>query len=123
MAAERLEQAKALQERTKKFAIRIVRAFARLKKDEAARVIGRQLLRSGTSVAANYRAACRARSTADFIAKINIVLEEADETLFWLELLVEAELVKFSMVADIQSECLELVRIFAASLATAKANR
>jgi four helix bundle protein len=123
MAAGRLEQAKALQERTKKFAIRIVRAFARLKKDEAARVIGRQLLRSGTSVAANYRAACRARSTADFIAKINIVLEEADETLFWLELLVEAELVKFSMVADIQSECLELVRIFAASLATAKAHR
>lgn len=121
--ATRLEKAKKLQERTKKFAIRIVCAFARLKNDEAARVIGRQLLRSGTSVAANYHAACRARSTADFISKISIVLEEADETLFWLELLVEANLVRPATGTEIQKECLELVKIFSASLATAKTNR
>jgi four helix bundle protein len=88
-----LNQAKQLQDRTKKFAIRIIKSFARLPKDEAARIIGRQFLRSGTSLAANYRAACRARSAADFISKISIVTEEADETLFWFELLVEAELI------------------------------
>ena len=89
-----LDQAKQLQDRTKKFAVRIIKAFARLPKDEAVRVIGRQFLRSGTSLAANYRAACRARSAADFISKISVVVEETDETLFWFELLVEAELAK-----------------------------
>src|SRR6059036_1770700 len=93
-----LEQAKQLQDRTKKFAIRIIKAFAGLPKDEAARIIGRQFLRSGTSVAANYRAACRARSAADFISKINNVAQEADETLFWLELLVEANLIPAKVV-------------------------
>jgi four helix bundle protein len=76
-----VNRARQLQDRTKKFAVRIVNAFARLPKDEAARVIGRQFLRSGTSLAANYRASCRARSTADFISKISVVTEEADETL------------------------------------------
>src|SRR2546430_2329589 len=89
----RLDQAKQLQDRTKQFAIRVIKAFARLPKDEAARIIGRQFLRSGTSLAANYRAACRARSAPDFISKISIVAEETDETLFWFELLVEAELI------------------------------
>src|SRR5437899_813966 len=86
-----LDQAKQLQNRTKNFAVRIIKSFARLPKDEAARIIGRQFLRSGTSVAANYRAACRARSTADFISKISVVAEETDETLFWFELLQECE--------------------------------
>src|SRR6266478_3650149 len=81
-----LNRAKQLQDRTKKFAVRIIKAFAKLPKDEATRVIRRQFLRSGTSLAANYRAACRARSSADFISKISVVSEEADETLFWLEL-------------------------------------
>ena len=73
----KLDQAKRLQERTKKFAIRIIKAFARLPKDEVARTIGRQFLRSGTTVAANYRAACRARSAADFISKVSVVTEES----------------------------------------------
>src|SRR5206468_12282038 len=89
-----LDRAQQLQDRTKQFAIRIIKAFARLPKDDAARIIGRQLLRSGTSLAANYRASCRARSAADFISKISIVTEEADETLFWFELLVEAGLLR-----------------------------
>ena len=76
----RLIQAKQLQDRTKAFAVRIIKTFARLPRDEAMRIIGRQFLRSGTSLAANYRAACRARSGADFISKISGVAEEADET-------------------------------------------
>jgi len=118
-----LDQAKLLQDRTKKFAIGVIKAFARLPKDEAARIIGKQFLRSGTSLAANYRAACRARSAADFISKISVVSEEADETLFWLELLVESELVTIKLVKALMKECEELLKIFAASLATAKRNR
>jgi four helix bundle protein len=119
----KLERAKQLQDRTKGFAVRIVRAFAKLPKLEAARIIGRQFLRSGTSVAANYRAASRARSKAEFIAKLGIVVEEADETLFRLDLLVDAGLVRLEIVGPLRIECEELVRIFASSLATAKANR
>jgi four helix bundle protein len=85
----RLDEIRKLQDRTKRFAVQVIRFFSGLPKTEAARTIGRQLLRSGTSVAANYRAACRARSSADFISKISIVVEEADETLFWLELLMQ----------------------------------
>jgi four helix bundle protein len=118
-----LHQAKQLQERTKKFAIRIIKAFAGLPRDEAARISGRQFLRSGTSLAANYRAACRARSAADFISKISVVTQEADETLFWLELLVESELVTIKFVKALLDECEESLKIFAASLATAKRNR
>jgi four helix bundle protein len=118
-----LDRAKQLQNRTKEFAIRIIKAFCSLAKQEAARVIGKQFLRSGTSLAANYRAACRARSAADFISKISIVAEETDETLFWLELLVEAELIEPKLVKPLMSECDELLKIFSASLATAKRNR
>jgi four helix bundle protein len=118
-----LHRAKQLQDRTKKFAVRIVKAFARLPKDEATRIIGRQFLRSGTSLAANYRASCRARSGADFISKISVVTEEADETLFWFELLVESELIKSAVIRPLKLECEELLKIFAASLATAKRNR
>ncbi len=87
-----LDEAKLLQNRTKAFAVRIIKAFARLPKDEAVRVIDRQFLRSGTSLAANNRAACRSRSAADLISKTSVVVEETDETLFWFELLVAAEL-------------------------------
>jgi len=118
-----LNRAKQLQDRTKKFAVRIIKAFAKLPKDEATRVIGRQFLRSGTSLAANYRAACRARSSADFISKISVVSEEADETLFWLELLIDSELITTKKVESLMAECEELLKIFAASLATAKQNR
>src|SRR5436305_391415 len=81
-----------LKARTRQFAIRIIRLYKSLSHNEESRVIGRQLLRSGTSIGANYRAACRGRSKAEFIAKLGIVLEEADETVFWLELLPEAGL-------------------------------
>lgn len=118
-----LQHAKQLQDRTKKFAVRIIKASARLPKEEAARIVGRQFLRSGTSVAANYRAACRARSLGDFISKISIVTEEADETLFWCELLVESELIKPAVIRPLMSECEELLKISSASLATAKRNR
>ena len=112
-----------MQNRTKKFAVRIIKTFATLPKNEATRIIGRQFLRSGTSLAANYRASCRARSTADFISKISVVTEETDETLFWLELLVESGLIRARMVDSLMSECEELLKIFSASLGTAKSNR
>ena len=117
----RLERVKELQDRTKCFAVAIVRS--RLPKTEAASVIGRQLLHAGTSVAANYRTACRARSAADFISKSSIVLEETDETLFWLELLVDADIIESRLTSRLSAECHELLKIFSASLATAKANR
>ena len=118
-----LDRARELQGRTKKFAVRVIKAFARLPKDEATRIIGRQFLRSGTSLAANYRAACRARSAADFVSKISIVTEEADETLFWFELLIDSQLIDPKVLASMMAECTELLKIFSASLATAKANR
>src|SRR6266481_6516544 len=107
-----LHRAKQLQNRTKKFAIRIIKALVRLSNDEASRIIGRQFPRSGTSIAANYRAACRARSTADFISKISVVTEEVDETLFWFELLGESELVERKLVGPLMKECEELLKIF-----------
>jgi four helix bundle protein len=119
----RVERARELQDRTKKFALRAISAFSRLPRSEEARVLGRQFLRSGTSVAANYRAACRARSAADFVSKISIVVEETDETLFWFQLIVAAKLVSAELVAPLIAECEELLKIFSASLTTAKANR
>jgi four helix bundle protein len=108
-------QAEELKKRTKQFAIRIVRLYQALPKRDEARVIGKQALRSGTSVAANYRAVCRARSKAEFVAKIGVVLEEIDETVFWLELLVETRIVAQSRMESLQKEATELLAIFAAS--------
>ena len=119
----KLDQARELQERTKKFAIDIVRAFTALPKTDEARVIGRQFLRSGTAVAANYRATCRARSKAEFISKLGVVVEEADETDFWLELLITGKVATSRGLSALLNECRELLRIFAKSLATAKGNR
>jgi four helix bundle protein len=99
MAESALDKAKELQDRTKRFAIRIVKMFKALPKTDEARIIGKQVLRSGTSVAANYRAVCRARSKAEFAAKMGVVVEEIDETVFWMELLVETDI-----VADSQAE-------------------
>jgi four helix bundle protein len=118
----KLDRAKQLQDRTKMYAVKIIHAFAALPKLEGARIIGRQFLRSGTSVAANYRAASRARSKAEFIVKLGVVVEEADETLFWLDLLVDSDLVRLEVVEALRIECNELVRIFSSSLATAKSN-
>ncbi|HXH48511.1 MAG TPA: four helix bundle protein [Terriglobia bacterium] len=113
-------QPEQLRKRTKRFAIRIVTLFQALPKSDVARTLGRQLLRSGTSVAANYRAVCRARSKAEFIAKMGVVLEEADETAFWLELLIEAKVIPKSRLEALLAETSELVRIFSASRQTAQ---
>jgi four helix bundle protein len=115
-----ISQPEQLRQRTKQFALRIVRLFRSLPKNDEARILGRQVLRSGTSVAANYRAICRARSKAEFIAKIGTVVEEADETVFWLELLVETGTVPKVRMQDLLAEANELLAIFAASQRTAK---
>jgi four helix bundle protein len=110
-----LSQASELRNRTKAFALRLVRLFQALPRTEEARIIGRQMLRSGTSVAANYRACQRARSRAEFAAKMGIVLEEADETVFWLELLVESSIVPAGQLQALLREARELVAIFYSS--------
>jgi len=115
-----LSQAEQLRERTKQFAIRVVRLFRSLPKTDEAKVIGKQALRSGTSVAANYRAVCRARSKAEFVARIGVVVEEADETVFWLELLVETGIVSQARMNGLLSEANELLAIFAASQRTSR---
>src|SRR5467141_2155735 len=112
-----------LKKRTKAFALRILRLVDTLPKTTAGRSLASQILRSATSVAANYRAACRAKSTADFIAKMGIVEEEADETLFWLELLEESELVTAAKLTAIKQEADELIAITVASIKTARRNR
>ena len=106
--------------RTKKFALRIINLVQSLPKNLITDVLGKQLLRCGTSVGANYRAACRARSQADFISKITIVEEEADESCYWFELIEEAKLMKKELLKDIMKEASELTAIFTASGKTAK---
>jgi len=113
-------QAEALKNRTKSFALRIIRVIRSLPPGPEGRIIGHQLLRSGMSVAANYRAVCRARSRSEFLAKLSIVIEEADESAFWLELLVEAGLMSESKLKDLNSEAGQLVAIFNASRTTAR---
>ena len=120
MQTQETYRAEGLKKRTKQFAIRIVRLFQALPKRDEARVIGRQVLRSGTPVAANYRAVCRARSRAEFVAKIGVVLEEIDETVFWLELLIETGIVSQSRMENLLKEASELLAIFAASQRTAR---
>jgi len=117
-----LEKADALKERTKQFAIRIVAVSRSLPRSRKADVVAKQLLRSRTVVAANYRAVCRARSKAEFISKMSIVVEEADEAVFWLELVGDTRLAPAAKLALLLKEANELVAICAASLRTAKYN-
>ncbi len=112
-----------LKDRTKRFALRIVKLVETLPKTQTARVIGGQLLRCGTSVAANYRASCRARSNADFIAKMGIVEEETDESAFWIEMLVDTNLVKKELVAELLDEADQLTAIFVTSINTARGRK
>ena len=112
-----------LKKRTKAFALRILKLVDALPKTTAGRALASQIVPSGTSVAANYRASCRARSTADFIAKMGIVEEEADETLFWLELLEESDLITAAKLTAIKEEANELIAITVASIKTARRNR
>ncbi len=109
-----------LQQRTKRFAVSLIRLFRSLPKTDEAKLIGRQLIRSATSVAANYRAAGRARSRAEFIAKIGTVVEEIDETVFWIELLSETAILSPAEVSEAHQEASELLAIFAASQRTAR---
>ena len=109
-----------LRQRTKTFALRIIRLCDALPHRRSANAIASQLVRSGTSVAANYRAAGRARSKAEFIAKLGLVIEEADEVVFWVELLCESEIVEPSRLEPLLKEAHELLAIFAASRQTAK---
>jgi four helix bundle protein len=109
-----------LKKRTKKFALRVLKLVAALPNTVAGRAIGGQLVRSGTSVGSNYRAACRGRSRAEFVAKVGVVEEEADESAFWMELIIEGELLKRTQVASLLDEANELTRIMAQSRITAK---
>ena len=115
-----MKPADELKLRTKKFALRIVKVFQALPRSEDARTLGKQLLRSGTSVAANYRAVCRSRSKAEFVARMGIVVEEIDETVFWLEILVESGIVTSTRLSNLQREANELCAIFVSSQLTAK---
>jgi len=110
-------------QRTKRFAVRVIKMTEALPSKPASRVIANQVLRSATSIGANYHSACKARTHAEFISKIGIVAEEADETVFWLELLVEAELVTPQQMQSLLKEANELVAIFVASQITARARR
>jgi four helix bundle protein len=112
-----------LKNRTKTFGLRIIRLVQSLPNSKTADVIGRQLLRSGTSVGANYRAACRARSRAEFISKMGIVEEEADESIYWMEILQESEIVQLDQLKELQREGNELLSIIVSSINTAKRNK
>ena len=109
--------------RTKEFAKRVINLCRQLPETQEGRLVSNQIFRSGTSVGANYRAACRARSKADFVAKLGIVLEEADESLYWLEILAETRIIKIDHLTPLIKEADELVAIFVTSINTAKSHK
>jgi four helix bundle protein len=111
-----------LRERTKEFALRIIRMFSALPKTTEAQVLGKQVLRSGTSVGANYREAFRGRSKAEFIAKCGDSLRELDETAYWLVLLVDSKIVPVDKLSALRLECDELTAIFVTILKRSKEN-
>jgi four helix bundle protein len=104
--------------RTKQLALRVIKAVESLPKNRTADVLGRQLIRSGTSIGANYRAACRGKSTVDVIAKLRIVEEEADESAYWMELLIESGLVSEARLSELMQETNEIVAMTVASIRT-----
>lgn len=110
-------------DRTKKLALRIIKLIEALPKNQTGEIIGRQLLRSGMSVGANYRAACRGKSSADVINKLSIVEEEADESIYWMELLVESGLVSQAKMTNLMTEMNEIVAMIVASIKTLRANQ
>jgi len=112
-----------LRKRTKAFALRIIRMFTSLPKTPEAQVLGKQVLRSGTSVGAHYREAYRSRSTAEFVSKIEGGLQELEETAYWLELMVDSGILSEKRLQDLRKEADELMAIFASSAITAKKNR
>jgi four helix bundle protein len=112
-----------MKQRTKDFALRVIKVAGSLSRDFVGRRLGDQLLRSGCSVAANYRAACRARSGADFVSKLAIAEEEADESVFWMELLIESKLLPSHHLQPLRNEADELTAILVASRRTANEKR
>ena len=114
---------KELKARTKRFALDVIGAVEALPAGATARTIGHQLLRAGMSVGANYSAACRAKSKPDFISKLGIAFEEADECLYWMELLRDARIVPVEKLEALRREADELVAIFHASIKTARTSR
>jgi four helix bundle protein len=104
--------------RTKQLALRVIKAVETLPKNRTADVLGRQLIRSGTSIGANYRAACRGKCTADVIAKLRIVEEEADESAYWMELLIESGLVSEGRLSELMQETNEIIAMTVASIRT-----
>jgi len=112
-----------LRERTKAFALRIIRMDSALPRSRAANVLGNQVLRSGTSVDAQYREACRSRSTAEFISKMESCIQELDETDYWMELLADGGIVPPKRLVNLRQEADELIAIFTASVKTAKKNK
>lgn len=116
--SERVDFAESLKKRTKKFVVDNIKLFRTLPKTEEAKIIGRQLLRCSSSVGANYRAVCRARSQAEFHSKLSIVVEEADESVFWMEILVEAGIVQTAEIESLFKEANEILKIVSASRRT-----
>lgn len=114
------EEPEDLRERTLEFGLRIIRMFSQLPKTDEARTLGRQVLRSGTSIGSNYREARRARSKAEFISIAGISLREADESSYWLELLVRSEIVPEAKLKPLRDECEELIAIFVTIIRKAK---
>jgi four helix bundle protein len=117
------ERFSAMKTRTKQYALGVIQLFASLNKDTVSQVLGRQLLRSGTSVGAHYREACRARSVAEFVSKMEGGLQELEETAYWLELLVDSKAVPEKRLALLQDESRQLTAIFVASIKTSKLRR
>lgn len=115
---QKLDFAETFRTRTKKFVVDNIKFFRTLPKTEEAKIIGRQLLRSSSSVGANYRAACRSRSQAEFHSKLSTVVEEADESAFWMEVLIEAEVVDESSLEYLLDEAKQILKIVSASRKT-----
>ncbi len=109
--------------RTMNFGLRVIRLVQSLPRQQVAQVLGNQLLRAGTSVGANYRAAVRGKSRADFIAKMGIVEEECDEALYWMEMLIESGLTKPDLLTDLRDEGSQILAIVVASIRTARRNK
>jgi four helix bundle protein len=118
MENNKAEFAEQFRSRTKKFVVDNIRFFRTLPKTEEAKIIGKQLLRSSSSVGANYRAACRSRSQAEFHSKLSIVVEETDESMFWMEVLTEAEIVKANDVGPLMKEANEILKVVSSARKT-----
>jgi len=114
--------AEQIRTRTKQFTVDIINLYQQLPRTTEAQIIGKQLLRSGLSVGANYRAVCRARSKAEFYAKISIVIEEADESLFWMEILIETKVIKQEILSLLMDEGQQILKILSAARKTMSAS-